>query len=265
MARKKNKQRRKARSGRNKPNFLVQAVFSFFPYVISFGLVGSLIGGSYAFAVQSDLFALKTIVIKNFKPLSEEERFAFAGLEKNQWLLTVDLVEAEQRIRKSHPEYKDVKVHRVLPNAVLIDLKKRLPFARVRLDQTYWIDPTGVVLPPGEERDKDYPLILGVPKPRGRITVGSRIRYRTLDQAIQLLSDIQAQETLQDHALTQLDISDKRDFVLQIDKRIDIHMGFRNWAEKLNKLAEAVESLEIHPDKVRYIDLRFDDIIIGPL
>jgi len=163
-----------------------------------------------------------------------------------------------------NPQYKEVKVQRILPNEIKVVLKRRLPFASIRLVKTYWIDSTSVVLSKDAGDGGEYPLILGVPKPKKKVTTGSRIHFQALDQAIQILRDIQKKDILQNHRLAHLDISDTRNFVLWIDKKIEIRMGSRNWAEKLNKLAEAIGTLDIHPDKVRYIDLRFDDIIIGP-
>ena len=265
MGRRNSKKKSKPqRNSKKKSGVLVQAVFSLFPYVTSFGLIGALIGGSYAYAIQSDLFVLKTVTIQNYKPLSSEQRFRFAGVKEGELILTVDLKTMEQAIQKRHPEYKEVVVHRVLPNEILIDLKKRLPFARLKLSRTFWIDDTGVVVSPEEGQLEEYPLILGVPKPRQSVHVGSRIRFDALQQAIQLLSDIELQNILRDHALDHLDLSDRRNFVLRIDGGIDVHLGARNWGEKLAKLAEAIDTLEIDREKVRYIDLRFDDIIIGP-
>ena len=261
---KKNKIKRNRSLRRNNQKW-VETVLNMLPYAFSLTLLGSLIGGSYAYAVQSDLFSLKSVVIENYRASSSYERFRFAGLSQGEWLLSVNLQEVQGHIQRYHPEYQEVTVRRVLPNQIHIELKERLPIARIYWDRYYWIDSKGVVLSPDKSKSgKEVPIILGVPRSKKAVTMGSRVHFRALDQAIRILQDIKQKNIFQKHRLTHMDISDTRNFVLRMDGKIDIRMGSRNFANKIRKLAEAVDSLDLDPKKVRYIDLRFDDIIIGP-
>ncbi|MBF0253874.1 MAG: cell division protein FtsQ/DivIB [Candidatus Omnitrophica bacterium] len=243
----------------------IGAAMGIFPYLISFGLLGCLVGGSYAFAVSSELFCLDKLIVSG-RVMDEADRFRFAGLRRGEPMLSIRLDDIEGRIRRYFPEYQRIQVRRNLPNEIRIDLIERLPVARLRLDREVLIDETGVVLADAPASGEPVPLILGVPEPDESVTKGVRIQFRPLEQAIKLIGEVSARNILKNHRLTVCDISDPRNVILRIDDSIDIRMGSRNLSDKLRKLADAVEidDLNIDPKKVRYIDLRFDDIIIGP-
>jgi len=236
-----------------------------FPYILTFGLLGSLIGGSCAFAVQSNLFSLQKITVENADLKTPEERFLFAGLRPGQPLLGIDLALVEDYVRRYHPEYRKVIVERVLPDQIRIEIQPRVPVAKVQLSRLYLIDSSGYVLPPSLMGSKDYPLIVGLPVSQKNVGVGFKINYRPLDHALRIVRDLTARRVLGEHRLDHLDISDSRNFVLKVNGEIEIRMGLRNLAEKIDKLSKAIAGgMDLDPKKIRYIDLRFDDIVIQP-
>ena len=264
--------RQSLRSGRSKA---LHTAFGFLPFLFSFGAIGLLIGGSLAFANQSQLFVIREIGVYDLaarRILNLSDPFQFAGVQAGSDQTAVNLQEIEAHIRRFHPDYQDVKVRRKLPNRIEIFLRRRAAAARVQLDKLYWIDSTGVILAISAEPDARSPIVTGLSKPKSQVTIGSQVRSDLLDVAIRIAAVIDARNLLKSHELTQIDVSDSKNLILRVDQEIEVRLGsaekrmIHKLREKLDRLAAYIETKpeEVDPLKIRYIDLRFDDIVIGP-
>lgn len=264
--------RQSLRSGRSKA---LHTAFGLLPFLFSFGALGLLVGGSLAFANQSQLFVIRQVNVYDLaarRALSLQDPFQFAGIRPGLDQTAVNLQEIEAHIRRYHPDFQEVKVRRNLPNRIDIFLRRRAAAARVQLDKLYWIDTTGVILALSNEPDARSPIITGLAKPKTPVTVGSQVRSDLLNLAVRLAAAIDAQNLLKSHLLTQVDVSDAKNLILRIDQDIEVRLGstekrmVHKLREKLERLAAYIETKpeEIDPAKIRYIDLRFDDIVIGP-
>lgn len=243
---------------------LIQTLIHSVPYLCFFSFLLFLVGGSMAYAFQGDLFTLKKVIIMNHKPLSEIEALSFTGLERNQRIFSIDLKDIERRIKTYHPEYREVIVARILPHEIRVFLKKREPLAYVKFKDFYPIDTEAYVLSAGfEVAELDLPIIKGVPEPRESLKKGSRLYYIPLGQTIRLLEFLSAKDILRHHHLTEVNIANPKNILLILDDKVEVRMGFRNLTEKLLKLNDAIETIGIDPEKVSYVDLRFEDIVYG--
>jgi cell division septal protein FtsQ len=268
--------RQSLRSGRSKT---LNTVFGLLPFLFSFGALGLLIGGSLAFAEQSQLFVIRDVGVFDLtarRVLAVQNPFQFAGIRPNINQTAVDLQEIERHIRRFHPEFQDVRVRRKLPNRIDIFLRRRLAAARLLLDKLYWIDTTGVILAVSTEPDARSPIITGLSSGKGKgmggVAVGSQVRSNLLSVAIRVAAIIDTRNILKNHDLTQIDISDSKNLILRVDQDIEVRLGsmeermVSKLSEKLDRLAAYVETKpeDMSPLKIRYIDLRFDDIVVGP-
>jgi cell division septal protein FtsQ len=264
--------RQSLRSGRSKA---LNTAFGLLPFLFSFGAIGLLIGGSYAFANQSELFVIRQVNVYDLaarRPVALQDPFQFAGIRSGLDQTAVNLQDIERHIRRFHPDYQEVRVRRNLPNRIDIFLRRRAAAARVQLDKLYWIDTTGVILAVSNEPDARAPIITGLSRPKTPVTVGSQVRSDLLDLAVRIAAAIDAQNLLKNHLLTQIDVSDAKNLILKIDQEIEVRLGsaekrmVHKIREKLERLAAYIESKpeDVDPLKIRYIDLRFDDIVIGP-
>lgn len=245
-------------------NMLRLVVLSF-PYLLSFGLTGILLGASYAFAIQSDLFTLRKVTLEDGKPLPNEVAYHFAGLRVGQRLFGVDLAKSERLIRLKHPEYQWVLVERVLPDEVRIVLKEKKPVAQIHHRRYYLMDHESMIISePSDEALEDLPVVRGIEVSEKKLMRGARLKSHRLQQAVQLLKDIRRFKILRGHELTLIDVGDSNNFFFWIDDGIEVRISARDFASQLKKFSDAVAHMEIDPKKIRYIDLRFDDIVIGP-
>ncbi len=235
------------------------------PYVFSLTVVGVLFGSVVAYALSSPTFRLEEVRILNIGTITPDQAFKFCELQKGEGLITLDLVSVQQVIKRKHPEFKEVRVRRVLPNRVEVLLKRRTPIAQVVFSRYVQIDKDLVILPGSSPAPfKNLTIIEGAPLPREGLTVGVSIRDGATKKAIKLADLIKRSGILRQHELTKVDISDVKNMAFFVDGDIEIKIGDSHVIERLKILDQTLRSVELDRTKIQYIDLRFDDVVIGP-
>ena len=234
------------------------------PYVLSLTTLGVLFGGVVAYAVNSPTFELREVRILNMGTLTPEQAFKFSELQRGENLVHLDLVNVQQVIKRNHPEFKEVRVRRVLPDQVEILLKRRTPVAQAFFSRYVQIDKDLVVLPGSSTAPfRNLTVIEGAPMPRGGLFVGTTLSDGTTQKALRLMDVLKRSQMLAKHTLTKIDIGDPRNFSFTIDG-IEIRIGDNHFMERLKILDQTLRTLALDAAKIRYIDLRFDDVVIGP-
>ncbi len=264
MAKQKKTRKYKKRNSNFSLGTLLNTVLIAIPYIFSIGLISLVIVGSYAYAMNADMFILQDVVVLGDKPQVGTNAFNFAGLKKNVSALDVDLDEVEAYIRRYHPEFQSVTVKRILPNRLVIEVAERVPAAQIQLKQVYWIDKEGVILNPVSSPQGNFPIVLGISLETQELKTGDRIRSNYLNQALQLNAEINKRHILKHYKLTHINLSDPRNLIFVLDSDIEVRMGMRNLPQKLLMLEEAVASVPLDSSKIKYLDLRFDNIVVGP-
>ena len=242
-------------------NFLIASA----PYVISLAVIGVFFGGVIAYALNSPAFQLREVRILNAGTLTPQQSFTFCELNPGENLITLDLVNVQQMIKRKHPEFKEVLVHRVLPNRIEVTLKRRTPVAQVAYARYIQIDKDLVILPgSGLTPFKNLTILEGVPVPGGGLIVGLSIQDPHAKKAIRLAEWIKQSNILKKHALTKIDIGDPKNILLFVDTDIEIRIGNSHLIERFKILDQTLKNIGLDRSKIRYIDLRFDDVVIGP-
>lgn len=241
-----------------------KAFFYSLPYVLSLTALGVLFGGVVAYAVNSSTFQLEQVRILNIGSMTPEQSFKFAELKPGENLIQLDLVGVQQVIRRNHPEFKEVKVRRVLPNRVEILLKRRTPVAQLAYSRYVQVDKDLVMLPGSSTAPfRNLTIIQGAPLPRGGLTVGAMVTDAATQKALRLMEVIKRSNILKKHVLTKIDIADPRNLTLIVDGSVEIRIGNSHLIERLKILDQTLKTQGLDPAKVRYIDLRFDDVVVG--
>ena len=235
------------------------------PYLLSLVAVGALFGVVVVCAVHSPTFRLREVRVLNIGTMTPEQSFKFCELNPGENLITLDLVNVQEVIKRKHPEFKEVYVRRVLPNRVEVLLKRRTPVAQVSFSRFVQIDKDMVLLPGSSTTPfKNLTLIEGAPLPSEGLFVGVTLQDPNTKKALKLADIIKRSNILRSHALTKVDIADPKNISFTVDSDIEIKIGNSHFIERLKILDQTLKSVALDRAKIRYIDLRFDDIVIGP-
>lgn len=240
-------------------------VMSLLPYVLSLTVVGVIFGSVVAYALNSPVFQLEEVKILNAGTWTQQQAFQFCELRRGENLIQLDLVGVQQVIKRRHPEFKDVRVRRVLPNSVEVILKRRTPAAQVAYARFVQIDRDFLILPGSSPTPfKNLTIIEGAPVPRRGLLVGVTIDDVWTRKALKIMELVKQSKILRKHVLSKIDIRDPKSISLFVDSDIEIKMGRDHLMEKLQLLDQTLKSVELDASKIRYIDLRFDDVVVGP-
>jgi cell division septal protein FtsQ len=243
---------------------LQKILFTSLPFILSLAAVGVLLGCVLAYAVNSPTFQLDEVRV-NIGNLTPGQAFDFCELKKGENLISLDLVNVQQVIKRKHPEYKEVLVRRVLPNRIDVELKRRTPLAQVAFSRFVPIDKDLVLLPDSSAVPfKNLTIIQGVKTPPENAFIGAPLKDGNTKKAVKLMDYIKRSNTLKNHFLTKVDISDPKNIFLIVDGDIEIRIGSSHLIERLKILEQTMKSIEFDRSRIRYIDLRFDDVVIGP-
>ena len=168
-------------------------------------------------------------------------------------------------IKHKHPEFKEVLVRRVLPNRIEVMLKRRTPVAQVAYSRYVQVDKDLVILPGSSTAPfKNLTIIDGAPTPAEGLYVGVSIQDANTKKALKLSDLIKRSNILKKHVLTKIDIGDPKNICLIVDSDIEIRIGSNHLVERFKILDQTLKIIELDRSKIRYIDLRFDDVVIGP-
>lgn len=243
-------------------SFLVSSL----PYIFSLTVVGVLFGTVVAYAVNSPSFRLEEVKVLNIGTLTPVQAFKFCELQRGENLVTLDLVNVQEMIKSRHPEFKEVRVRRVLPNRIEVLLKRRTPIAQIVFSSRYvQVDRNLVILPGASPMPfRNLTILEGVPVPVEGLLVGVTVRDAATIKALKLADLVKRSNLLRGHELTKVDIGDPKNISLTVDGDIDIRIGSTHLVERLKILDQTLKTIQLDRAKIRYIDLRFDDVVIGP-
>ncbi len=260
------KTKKKGKLSAQSTAFFSKLLLSTLPYVLSLSVVGVLFGSVVLYALKSPTFALKEVRILNVGSLTPAQSFQFSELKPGENLIQLDLLNVQQVIKKKHPEFKEVRVRRVLPSRVDVVLKRRTPIAQASFASRFvQIDKDLVILPGSATTPfRNLTVVDGSPIPRAGLYVGVTLSDAGTKKAVRLAEVIRQSNILRGHQLSRIDISDPRNTSFWVDGDIEVRIGNGHFNDRLKILDQTLKTVALDKDRIKYIDLRFDDVVIGP-
>ena len=233
--------------------------------VVIFIAISSLLAKAYLY--RSDYFRLRKVEIKDTlldqrSLVSIKSRILSAYKEKS--VFGLDLKAIAQALQSSYPDAKDISVMLALPDKMVISLKLRKPVLLVKSDKLYAVDEEGVILPIADASSlKWVPFVEGIQvRPEERKT--KVIASKNLKAAIELLRSLKGIRSITDYGIDSIDVRNLNNISFYLKNGIEIRMGSENFKERLIVLAKTLRDPRMVMDRIKYIDLRFGDAIIGP-
>jgi cell division septal protein FtsQ len=90
------------------------------------------------------------------------------------------------------------------------------------------------------------------------------ITSESMKTAIALLRIIKDEKAVADFGIYSVDTKDPSNIIFYLRNGIEIRIGSDNFKNRIEVLAKTLKDPRLIMDRIKYIDLRFGDAVIGP-
>jgi len=178
-------------------------------------------------------------------------------------IFDIDIASVASRIENDYPVVKKAIVRRVLPNRLEINIIPRLPVAKIKDRRGYFpIDETGIVLSADIKSGK-LPVIIGFSMWH-RPNAGERFTGKQLKNTVSLIEAVSETSVSTDYGVATIDASNYSNLSFYLDDGIEVKIGGKDFHARLRKLKETLAGSDLDKGNIKYLDLRFDGVVIGP-
>lgn len=234
--------------------------------LIALIITATLISGAI-FVERSDYFRLKSVETRSTfldQRTIQTMNTGILNLYRGFNIFRINLKNISDSIQKVYPDAKDVSVRIALPDKLLISMKFRRPVAIVKDGKLYPVDEEGYVLPSMDASSLGaLPVIEGVGI-RYDERKGKRSNSRNLQYALELIRESRRHRFMTEQGLASINASDPKDISFFLKNGVEVKIGTENYPERFDALERTLKDPRLLLDRIRYIDVRFKDVTIGP-
>lgn len=245
-----------------------EAVFSFLikltAPLIALCLVLILAHNTAMGIINSPYFTVKKVNLTGTNDISNLNKAEILFMAKEKDIFTVDIRRMARDISAKHAEFEKVTVKRVMPDTLAVSAIPRQPFAAIKANDYYVIDKSCVLFPKGITVKERIPLVTGIsvwtmPK------AGEVFRSRQLELAVLILNIAREIRLFNGARIETVDVANTRDLRFYINTGLEIKLGSsENIKDKFIRLSMVLNDPAININTLKYIDLRFDDVVLQP-
>lgn len=200
-------------------------------------------------------FSLQNIEVIGVNRVSESGVIELANIDKNINILTIDLNEVEQKIRKN-PWIKELRLRRILPGTFRITIQEKIAHAVVIYDTPYFVTSNGEIIKPvfpGE--DIDLPVISGL----------ASKDWIFIRNALGILKSPETQKVIPPSQIGELHFDDNRLTFYTISPAIKILGDTRSMKDQLYRLKLVLNDLQNRKLFASQIDLNYSKKVVVKL
>lgn len=230
-----------------------------------------LIIGAQSFLLFTPFFNIKYINVSGQQKIAIKKIIELSGIYCGQNMFKISLLKAEQQVKNGEPYIEKVKMKRVLPDCIRIDVSERVPVGSVGYMGAYiLVDKNGYALEIVTEiKDKKIVELRGITL--NKVTIGKKISEGEMDK---LKTSLCMLELLEKNNLIAkvkyIDVKDIKNVIMFVDNRLDVKIGS---AEELSSAATCkyrLDFLKAIIDKLKEnqageIDLTADAPVFKPV
>lgn len=210
------------------------------------------------FFLNSEVFKVRHILVN--KPSPEVFRNGEKALRARYTgrnIFSVAPSHVEILLRAEYPYLNKIRVRRVFPDTIEVDMVEREKAACLDTSGGIVIDSGGMVLSVGEYPDglvriKGVNFIFSRPHP------GVVLKEKGIEEALAIIDELVAKARVKQSDLQLVDISDRNNISVTI-KNVPVNLGREDVVKKVNVLKDILNDPKIDLGGIRYIDLRFKD------
>jgi len=254
---------RKSKAKKNETKTIKKKFTISVQHVIPLVVIVLIIAG-YIYVKNSSYFKLEDIVVIDKSKIADVNALDLLKVYKGRNIFDIDLKALSTGIAQERPIIKKAVAKRILPNRIEIDIVSRIPIAVMFIrGKAMYIDKTAIVIKSG-----DYNKNLKVPEITGfriwmRPHVGEKIEGEKIKKALELISAIKKVSLGSENPVKRIDISDVKNLRFFVDG-IKVIIGGESFTDRLKRFKKNINNPNLDKRNIKYIDLRFKDVVIGP-
>lgn len=215
---------------------------------------------------DSDMFIISRIELTMNPFLKEALSPDFYDITRHTNIFQVDIDAIKLRTMKKHPEFKSVMIYRKLPDVIGVRIEYKSPIALLRPgSQNVPFSADGVALPHETARGLALPFLAGVNFKSSGIKTGDICSDKKFALGVKFIDLAYSDWGVKGHRIDIIDLKDTKNISMFLENGIEVKVGDGNSIKsKILTLKKIMEEPTLNFSKIKYIDLRFSDVIIGP-
>lgn len=222
--------------------------------IIFLGLI-FITGSSLRTLKTLDYFKIKDIVIK-------ETASVDLSYLKGRNILSVNLKEESRYASQLYPDYKKVRLMRILPNRLFVDFIRRRPLAYIKLYRYFCVDEDAVLFDIPDSGKEDLPVISGLDTKIFGPKVGQKYNIKELETSLEIIKEVQKNKLLKDYKIKKIDVASLSNTSFFTASGLEVKLGQDNIKDKINILSGLLLQVKNDLGNIKYIDLRFKEPVI---
>ena len=219
-------------------------------------VIGYLLFSGYNFLISTPRFQIQDVTFRGNHVIKNSQILEWLGPVIGKNLIAIDLVGLSKRL-SDHPWVKTASIQRIFPQGLEFELTERVPYARVKKDQIYLMDNSGVILSPEKPGYGHLPLI---------ILKGSKIKGVPNGELLNSLKTMDNFNQLSFFKSNPLEVAElvgpSRILFKARNQGFKIQMSMDQLNEGFKKFMLILDSLEEEKLKTQMIDLSFKDQVV---
>ena len=189
----------------------------------------------YVHLLSDSYFRLREVEVEGGRKIPKETLLSLAVMEGMPNLFSVKLKEVVKRL-ESHPWIEQVRVRKVFPHKIVIQVEERKPMAIIQLEELYYIDTRGEIFTPVGDRDEyNYPYVTGLTR---RVFEKDPVEAkRLINKALELLRIVSQGKVPSLGEISEIHM-EKAFGIYCFTKAegVEVKMGWEDFEEKLKRL-----------------------------
>ncbi len=190
----------------------------------------------YVHRLEDPYFRVREIEVQGGRKIPKETLLSLTVIEGMPNLFSVKLKEVIKRL-EAHPWIEQVRVRKVFPNKILIQIEERKPMAIIQLEDLYYIDAKGEIFSTvGEGDEYNYPYLTGLS--RRVLEKDPTEAKRLIAKALEILRIVGKEKLPPLEEISEIHM--EKAFGIQCFTKaggVEVRMGWEDFGEKLAKLS----------------------------
>jgi cell division protein FtsQ len=188
----------------------------------------------YAHLLGDPYFRVKEVEVEGNRKIPQETLLSLTLMEGMPNLFSINLKEVVKQL-ESHPWIEQVRVRKVFPHKILIQIEERKPMAIIQLEELYYIDTKGEIFSPVGDRDEyNYPYLTGLT--RQVLEKNPVEAKRLITKALELLRIVDQEKVPPLEDISEIHM--EKIFGIQCFTKtegVEVKMGWEDFGEKLKR------------------------------